>query len=1200
MTEFLSKATMAADELLKDIITVNAAVNACEKSLKWSCASSLLTNAGCSQLQASEWSFNTVASSLFKSKQWRAALDLGDAIVTRGVLAFSFSNSWSSALAATESVNIDDIAWSAIVSACEKTVQWEVALTFLARMSQTRLQGSIVVCNAAISACGQQWRHAFRILTSSRAAQVQVDLISWNAVCSAAEKCSKWHKVFAFLSQLRPAALPGPDAFSYGAAFFAAAETAWAVALQLQGAMQMQDLQLDVIMQGSLLQALAHRSAKVEDSFDRLSALAISLCGMELWHLSRIAKGAALSGTLGRHQIYSHVADLAARAIEAGNPPPAEILHDISLALSLLQPWDPEIMKAVGRFREALVPLERSVQSTQVSFIGAASMAGQRNGEAKENQDTLYTSADGCVACVAVVDGHGRKGAVLSAAARDAIAVAMKELKSGSSEELAKVILRVDAELLIHQKAEPELSGATYFVKLHEFGVDAGTPLRRPHLKASLRPSENMALTSMSAQKRSSSCLGDLTIIVALPSGRTTEVSISQSSTVADLRATAVRALQLGSVRIISADGTVLDPTLPIDRTGLQSGDTVTAVALPPAKLAATYGAFAFWSSGTSTNLTAWGDRECGGSLRRVKNSLVDVQEVQSSSSAFAAILANGKVVAWGDVEGGGEMTQGVKRKLQNVRHLQSTHSAFAAILEDGSVVTWGDKRAGGNSSSVKKRLKKLGYPTLATEWAFAAIISDGSVVTWGDRRDGGNSSKVQRQLKDVRQIQSTEAAFCAIRNDGTVVAWGLADYGGDISKAQDRLKNVQNVQSTELAFAAILADGSVVAWGHREYGGDCTAVQDQLVRVKHIQGSAYAFAAILESGRVVTWGHPGYGGDSSSVKDLLSDVAHPVTHIQASEKAFAAIRTDGQVVAWGQAEYGGDASGAASLFPRNVQHIAASKGAFAGIRSDGKVVTWGGSAYGGDSRVQDRLRDVTQIKASDCGFTAIVPDAEPVTWGVTDGDGIFSDFDSQMGESEESGAVMQVDGIGQQKRRLSLVHLGDCGAVLGRMKAKNSGSNGSTWSTVRLTEDHRPGEDKEAARLLAAGARLQKMPVPAGQQLDPANMGPPRLWHRQRGQAPGLAMSRCLGDALGKACGLSPQASMLDMDLTEEDVVVVLGSDGIFDVLSDAEVLHCCRQFIESRAAAQAAEAVTLSARRQWQLRGPYIDDCTCVVLFL
>ena len=379
----------------------------------------------------------------------------------------------------------------------------------------------------------------------------------------------------------------------------------------------------------------------------------------ELAHLSRIAKGAALSGTLGRHQIYGLVTDLAAQAIQAGKPPSAEILHDISLALSLLQPWDPEIQNAVSRYREALAQPECSAQSTQVNFMGAASMAGQRNGDAKENQDTFYTSMDGSVACVAVVDGHGRRGAVLSAAARDSIAVAMKRMKIGSSTELAKAVLWVDSELLIHQKAELELSGAT--------------------------------------------CV------------------------------------------------------------------------------------------------------------------------------------------------------------------------------------------------------------------------------------------------------------------------------------------------------------------------------------------------------------------------------------------------------------------------------------------------------------------------------------------------------------------VMRIDGMGEPKRRLSLVHLGDCGAVLGRMKTHNGGSNGvNSWSTQRLKIDHRPGEDNEAARLIAAGGRVQKMPVPAGHQLDPANMGPPRLWHRQRGQAPGLAMSRGLGDALGKACGLSPQAAMLEMTLTEEDVVLVLGSDGIFDVLSDAEVLHCCRQFIEKRAAAEAAEAVTLSARRQWQQRGPYVDDCTCVVFFL
>eukprot|EP00434_Breviolum_minutum_P042982 symbB.v1.2.038282.t1/scaffold5882.1/size22787/1 len=83
------------------------------------------------------------------------------------------------------------------------------------------------------------------------------------------------YAVFTLLSQLQPAALT-PDAFSYGAGFFAAEAAAWEVAVQLQCAMQTVDLGVDVIMQKSLLQALlTHRGTKVEDSFDRLSAVAV-------------------------------------------------------------------------------------------------------------------------------------------------------------------------------------------------------------------------------------------------------------------------------------------------------------------------------------------------------------------------------------------------------------------------------------------------------------------------------------------------------------------------------------------------------------------------------------------------------------------------------------------------------------------------------------------------------------------------------------------------------------------------------------------------------------------------------------------------------------------------------------------------------------------------------------------------------------
>ena len=52
---------------------------------------------------------------------------------------------------------------------------------------------------------------------------------------------------------------------------------------------------------------------------------------------------------------------------------------------------------------------------------------------------------------------------------------------------------------------------------------------------------------------------------------------------------------------------------------------------------------------------------------------------------AFAAILANGSVVAWGNEECGGD-NSAVQDQQQDVRNVQSTQTAFAAILEDESV----------------------------------------------------------------------------------------------------------------------------------------------------------------------------------------------------------------------------------------------------------------------------------------------------------------------------------------------------------------------------------------------------------------------------------------------------------------------------------------------------------------------------------
>ena len=109
-------------------------------------------------------------------------------------------------------------------------------------------------------------------------------------------------------------------------------------------------------------------------------------------------------------------------------------------------------------------------------------------------------------------------------------------------------------------------------------------------------------------------------------------------------------------------------------------------------------------------------------------------------------------------------------RKLRNVQRIQGTLGAFAAILESGAVVTWGQSDYGGDSSHVQEQLRNVQH-IQGTYRAFAAILESGAVVTWDDPAEGGDSSQVQEQLRNVQHIQAAvQGAFAAILESGAVV----------------------------------------------------------------------------------------------------------------------------------------------------------------------------------------------------------------------------------------------------------------------------------------------------------------------------------------------------------------------------------------------------------------------------------------------
>ena len=79
---------------------------------------------------------------------------------------------------------------------------------------------------------------------------------------------------------------------------------------------------------------------------------------------------------------------------------------------------------------------------------------------------------------------------------------------------------------------------------------------------------------------------------------------------------------------------------------------------------------------------------------------------------------------------GDGGDSSAVQEQLKNVQHVQASGGAFAAILGDGPVVTWGEADCGDDSSAVQDQLKNS-RQIEATDQAVAAILADGSVVTW-------------------------------------------------------------------------------------------------------------------------------------------------------------------------------------------------------------------------------------------------------------------------------------------------------------------------------------------------------------------------------------------------------------------------------------------------------------------------------------
>ena len=121
-------------------------------------------------------------------------------------------------------------------------------------------------------------------------------------------------------------------------------------------------------------------------------------------------------------------------------------------------------------------------------------------------------------------------------------------------------------------------------------------------------------------------------------------------------------------LQMISSNGHLLDVHESIEDAKLYDGDTVTVI-LQEAQLAATGDAFAFYGR---DRVVTWGSESSGGDSSEAQELLTDVREIKATSTAFAAILADGHVVTWGLEDYGGDSGQ-VLEQLKDVKMIAAT-----------------------------------------------------------------------------------------------------------------------------------------------------------------------------------------------------------------------------------------------------------------------------------------------------------------------------------------------------------------------------------------------------------------------------------------------------------------------------------------------------------------------------------------------
>lgn len=166
----------------------------------------------------------------------------------------------------------------------------------------------------------------------------------------------------------------------------------------------------------------------------------------------------------------------------------------------------------------------------------------------------------------------------------------------------------------------------------------------------------------------------------------------------------------------------------------------------------------------------------------------------------------------------------------------------------------------------------------------------------------------------------------------------------------------------------------------------------------------------------------------------------------------------------------------------------------------------------------------------------------------------------------------------------LYVANVGDSRCVLARE------SDSGRLEAFAMSDDHKPDRKDERERIVKNRGAVEPIRAFNGRYV-----GPARVWTKKQ-VAGGLAVSRSFGDLAMAQAGVVPEPEIKKETLTTKDKFLVLASDGVWEHMSNQQVVDIAKQHRDPR---QASDAIVQEARKQWQKKGQgYVDDITALVV--